>query len=61
VGDIVWLQVNMKTLQRPSKKFNAMRYGPSEVVEKVGDNAYRLNLPPYMCIYSIVNVENLKL
>jgi hypothetical protein len=27
----------------------------------VGDNTYRLNLPPYMCIYSIVNVENRKL
>jgi hypothetical protein len=27
----------------------------------VGDNAYKLSLPPYMCIYSVVNVENLKL
>jgi len=27
----------------------------------VGDNTYRLSLPPYMCIYSVVNVENLKL
>jgi hypothetical protein len=30
-------------------------------LEKVGDNSYKLNLPPYMCIYSVVNVENLKL
>jgi hypothetical protein len=30
-------------------------------LEKVGDNAYKLNLPPYMHIYSVVNVENLKL
>jgi hypothetical protein len=27
----------------------------------VGDNSYILNLPPYIHIYSIVNVENLKL
>ena len=27
----------------------------------VGDSAYRLNQPPYMCIYSVVNVENLEL
>jgi hypothetical protein len=30
-------------------------------LEKVGYNSYKLNVPPYMCIYSIVNVENLKL
>jgi hypothetical protein len=30
-------------------------------LEKVGDNAYKLSLPPYMRIYSILNVENLKL
>jgi hypothetical protein len=27
----------------------------------VGDNAYKLSLPPYTCIYSVENVENLKL
>ena len=30
-------------------------------MEKIGTNAFRLNLPPYMQIYSVVNVENLKL
>ena len=30
-------------------------------MKKVGDNSYRLSLSLYMCIYSIVNVENLKL
>jgi hypothetical protein len=43
------------------KKIKALWYGPFEVLEKVGDNAYRLSLPPYMHIYSVVNVENLKL
>jgi len=32
--------------------------GPFEVLEKVDENAYRFGLPPYMHIYSIVNVEN---
>jgi hypothetical protein len=27
----------------------------------VGDNTYRLILPPYMHIYSVLNVDNLKL
>jgi hypothetical protein len=30
-------------------------------LEKVGDNAYKLNLPPYMHIYSVANVEDLEL
>ena len=48
-------------LQGPGKKIKALRYGLFEILEKVCDNAYQLNLTPYMHIYSIVNVENLKL
>jgi hypothetical protein len=36
-------------------------YGPFEVLEKVGDNSYKLNRPPYMRIFIVVNVDNLKL
>jgi hypothetical protein len=61
VGDIVWLQLNKERLQGPGKKIKALQYGPFEVLEKVGDNAYRLSLPQYMCIYSLVDVKNLKL
>ena len=43
------------------KKLNPIRYGPFEILENIGTNAFRLNLPPYMQIYSVVNVENLKL
>jgi hypothetical protein len=55
------LQLNNERLRGPGKKIKALRYEPFEILEKVGDNAYRLSLPPYLCIYSIVNVENLKL
>jgi hypothetical protein len=61
VGDIVWLQLNKERLHGPSKNIKALRYDPFKVLEKVGDNAYKLSLPPQMCIYSVVNVENLKL
>jgi hypothetical protein len=61
VGDRVWLHLNKERLQGPGKKIKALWYGPFEVLEKVGDNSYRLSLPPYMCIYSVVNVENMKL
>ena len=58
---MVWLQLNKERLQGPGKKTNALRYGPFEVLRKVGDNAYQLSLPPYMHIYSVVNMDNLKL
>jgi len=44
VGDIIWLQLNQERLQGPSDKIKALRYGPFEILEKVGDNAYKL--PP---------------
>ena len=43
-------------MQSPGNKIKELWYGPF-----VGDNGYRLGLPPYMRIYSVVNVENLKL
>ncbi|XP_059068929.1 uncharacterized protein LOC131859332 [Cryptomeria japonica] len=48
-------------MQGEGKKLKPIRYGPFEILEKIGTNAFRINLPPYMQIYSVVNVENLKL
>ena len=42
--------LNNERLQGPGKKIKALRYGPFDILEMVGDNAYRLSLPPYMCI-----------
>ncbi|XP_057857737.2 uncharacterized protein LOC131066887 [Cryptomeria japonica] len=61
VGDRVWLHISKERMQREGKKLKPIRYGPFEILEKIGTNAFHLNLPPYMQIYSVVNVENLKL
>jgi len=60
VGDRVWLQLNKERLHGSGKKIKALCYVPFEILENMGDNSYRLNLPPYMHIYLVV-VENLKL
>jgi hypothetical protein len=57
MGDRVWLHLNKEKLQGPGKKIKDLWYGPFEVLEKVGDNSYRLSLPLYMHIYSLVKVE----
>ena len=38
-----------------------IRHGPFNILEKIGNNAFHLDLPPYMQMYAIVNVENLRL
>ena len=61
VGDHVWLHITKKRLKGEGKKLKPIHYGPFTILEKSGTNSFRLDLPPYMQIYSIVNVENLKL
>jgi hypothetical protein len=61
VGYEVWLQLNKERLQGPSNNINVMQYIPFKILEKVGDYTYILSLPPYMRIYTVVNVENIKL
>jgi hypothetical protein len=61
VGDWVWLHINKEILKGEGKKIKLIHYGPFTILEKSGTDAFRLDLPPYMHIYSVVNVENLKL
>jgi hypothetical protein len=61
VGDKVWLHLYKEQLQGEIKKLKPLRYGPFEIIEQVNENAFRLKLPSYMQINSVVNVENLKL
>jgi hypothetical protein len=44
-----------------TKKLKPLRYGPFDIIEQVNENAFRLRIPPYMKINSVVNVEYLKL
>ena len=53
--------LNKENIHGSSQKIKDMRYGPFDILEKVGDNSYKHDLPPYLHIYSLVNGENLKL
>lgn len=44
-----------------SKKLRPIRYGASKILDKIGINSFRLDLPSYMNMYTVVNVENLNL
>jgi len=36
-------------------------YGPYTIIERIGENAYRLDLPSQLGIHDVLNVNNLKL
>ncbi|CAL2256728.1 unnamed protein product [Prunus armeniaca] len=60
-GDLVWLHLGKERLTGEGKKLKPIRYGPIKIIKQIGDNAFQLELPPYMHMYSVINVENLKL
>ena len=60
VGYQVWLHINKERLKGEGKKLKPVHYGTFTILEKSGTNDFHLDLPPYMQIYSVVNVEKLK-
>jgi len=59
VGDEFWFQINKERLQGEGKNLKPIRYGPFIILEKIGNNTFRLEFPSYMPIYVVVNVDNL--
>jgi len=55
------LHISIDRLKGEGKNLNPIRYGPFTILENIGTNAFHLDLSPYMHMYSIVNVKNLKL
>jgi len=61
VEDHVWLHLSKESLQGTTKMMKPIRYGLFEIIDKVSENTFRLNLQAYMSIYLVLNVENLKM
>lgn len=61
VGDQVWRHISKDKMQVEGKKLKPIRYGPFKILEKIGENAFRLDLPADIHIYSVVNSDSLRL
>src|SRR5213078_2283608 len=57
VGDKVWLLSQNIRTQRPSKKLDWKRLGPYPILERIGTQAYRLQLPSSMKIHPVFHVS----
>lgn len=61
MGDQVWLYISKERLQVEGINLKPIIYGPIKILEEIGNNSFRLDLPPYMQIYFVVKVENMRL
>lgn len=58
-GDLVLLDTNGISTNRPCRKLSDKRLGPFEVVDTVGLQSYRLSLPPSWKIHDVFHVSKL--
>ena len=59
MGDQVWIYISKERLQGEVQNIKPIIYGIFKILDKIGNNAFRLDLPPCMQIYAVVNVEKL--
>ncbi|GJR07842.1 retrotransposon protein, putative, ty1-copia subclass [Tanacetum coccineum] len=55
------LHLGKDRLKGEGKKLKPIRYGPFRILEKIGENAYKLELPALMELYFVVNIDKLQL
>ena len=60
LGQKVWLLRRHVATTRPSSKLDVRRLGPFDILEQIGNSAYRLGLPPQMKIHPVFHVSLLE-
>ena len=53
----VWLEAKNIQTNWPEKKLDQKRYGPFTIKEKIGQGAYKLELPEEWAIYNVFNKD----
>jgi hypothetical protein len=60
MGENVWLHLQKEHLTGPHQKLHPLCYGSYTITKVVDDNAFELNIPPFLGLYPIFNVALLR-
>ena len=60
VGDKVWLLSQNIHTERPNKKLDWKRFGPYPIIERIGTQAYKLQIPPSMKFHPVFHISLLE-
>jgi transposase InsO family protein len=60
IGDMVYLDARNISTKRPKKKLDYKYFGPYKVLEQIGTQAYKLDLPPSLAIHPVFHVSLLE-
>jgi hypothetical protein len=57
VGKKLWLNLQKERLTRSHQKLLPILYGSYTITKVVGDNAFDLNIPPFLGMHPVFNVD----
>ena len=60
VGEKVWLHLQKERLTRAYRKLRPLQYVPYTITKVVGENAFDLNIPPFLGMQPVSNVDHLR-
>jgi hypothetical protein len=60
VGDKVWLHLQKECLQDPIGSIFPLYYGSYTITKAMGDNYFELNIPPFLVLHPVFNVDLLR-
>ena len=60
MGDKEWLHLQKERLTGPHRKLRPLRYGPYTITKDVGNNAFKLSIPPFLGLHRVFNVDCLR-
>ena len=60
VGDKVFLRLQKECLDGPHHKLHPLQYGPYAITKVVWNNSFELNIPLFLGLQPVFNVDNLR-